>query len=76
MTALRRGVIGAQMLSEMRVGWARGRGRIELQMHNAATAARVYYERLGFCSCRWRDEATGEIISAGGGSMYEPNNAD
>ena len=25
------------MLREMRVGWARGRGRIELQVHNAAT---------------------------------------
>ena len=42
--SMRRGGIGTQMLRETRVGWARGRGIIELQVHNTASTARRYYE--------------------------------
>ena len=70
--SMRRGGIGTQMLRETRVGWARGRGIIELQVHNTASTARRYYERLGFRKCGWRDEATWTVQSANGGSMYAP----
>ena len=46
-SALRRGGLATQMLREARKGWARGKGRVELQVHDSNVRARRYYERLG-----------------------------
>ena len=64
------------MIRETRRGWARGKGRLELQVHVSNHRARGYYERLGMRRCdRWgigagaerRREERGD-----GGSLYEP----
>ena len=75
-SALRRGGLATQMLREARKGWARGKGRVELQVHDSNVRARRYYERLGMHRC-----AGGGIGERGGGqrerreghrSLYEP----
>ena len=50
-SALRRGGLATQMLREARKGWARGKGRVELQVHDSNVRARRYYERLGMHRC-------------------------
>ena len=35
------------MIREVRKGWDRGKGRLELQVHESNRRARGYYERLG-----------------------------
>ena len=50
-SAVRRGGLATQMLREARKGWARGKGRVELQVHDSNVRARRYYERLGMHRC-------------------------
>ena len=53
-SALRRGGLASQMIREVRRGWAQGKGRLELQVHERNHRARGYYERLGMRWCdRW-----------------------
>ena len=75
-SALRRGGLATQLIREARRGWARGKGRLELQVHMSNHRARGYYERLGMRGCARREEEEG----AGGqregrddgSSLYEP----
>ena len=77
-SALRRGGLGTQMLREARKGWAKGRGRVELQVHVDNKGAIKYYTGLRMRKCRWW-EGTGGGGGRGGGrvcvgeSMYEPD---
>ena len=50
-SAMRRGGLATQMIREVRKGWARGKGRLELQVHESNCRARGYYERLGMRRC-------------------------
>ena len=46
-SALRRGGLATQMLREARKGWGKGRGRVELQVHEDNKRAMKYYMGLG-----------------------------
>ena len=64
------------MIREARKGWARGKGRLELQVHVSNRRARGYYERLGMRRCDSRGVGKGaERQREGRGdgrSLYEP----
>ena len=75
-SAMRRGGLASQLIREMRRGWARGEGRLELQVHENNQRARGYYERLGMRRCDRQGVGEGEDRRregrGDGGSLYEP----
>ena len=58
-SAIRAGGLATQMLREMRKGWAKGRGRTELQVSLGNVRALRYYERIGMRRCKWWEEVGG-----------------
>ena len=64
------------MIREARRGWARGTGRVELQVHNSNMRARGYYERLGLCVCAGEEMGERDGGQRAGReerrSLYEP----
>ena len=75
-TALRKGGLATQLLREARVGWGKGQGRTELQVHTDNRRALEYYGRLGMRRSRWWEEGVGEggpkLRGSGEGGLYEP----
>ena len=75
-SAMRRGGLASQLIRETRRGWARGEGRLELQVHENNHRARGYYERLGMRrSDRGRGRIDGRREGATGEAYMSPGRA-